>query len=119
MFLSPGGPQNQLHNLKAEADRLQLEVNLAKTCMVVFRKEDTCLDTKYGLMGDLVEAVNSYKYLGIALTTKLSTTQAVAEFTPKAEQNIVTIFKALRTTKCSDWGVFSKIFDAQIQPALL
>ena len=66
-----------------------------------------------------VEVVNSYKYLGIALTTKLSTTQAVADFIQKAKRKIVTILKALRKINCTDWGVFSKIFDAQIQPALL
>ena len=27
--------------------------------------------------------------------------------------------KALRKINCTDWGVFSKTFDAQIQPALL
>ena len=36
--LTPGGLQNQLNNLKAEADRLKLEVNLAKTSIVVFRR---------------------------------------------------------------------------------
>jgi len=67
-----------------------------------------------------VEVVNLYKYLGIALTTKLSTTQAVADFIPKAKRKIITILKALgRTINCTDWGVFSKTFDAQIQPALL
>ena len=66
--------------------------------------------------GDVeLEVVNSYKYLGISLTTKLSTTQAIADFIRK----IITILKALRKINCTDWGVFSKIFDAQIQPALL
>jgi len=66
--------------------------------------------------GDVeLEAVNLYKYLGIALTTKLSITQAVADFIPKK----IIILNALRKINCTDWGVFSKIFDAQIQPALL
>ena len=46
--------------------------------------------------GDVeLEVVNLYKYLGIALTTKLSTTQAVEDFIPKAKRKIVTILKAL------------------------
>ena len=49
--LTPGGLRNKLNNHKAEADILKLEVNLAKTSMVVFRKGGTCLDTKYGLTG--------------------------------------------------------------------
>ena len=52
--------------------------------------------------------------------TKLSTTQAVADFIPKTKRKTITILKALgRTINCTDWGVFSKIFDAQIQPAPL
>ena len=118
--LTPGGLQNQLNNLKAEADRLKLEVNLAKTSIIVFRKGGHLPRHERWTYGDVeLEVVNSYKYLGIALTTKLSTTQAVADFIPKAKWKIVTILKALRKINCTDWGVFSKIFDAQIQPALL
>ena len=36
--LTPSGPQNQLDNLKADAGRLKLEVNLAKTTIIAFRK---------------------------------------------------------------------------------
>ena len=35
---SPQGLQNQIRNLKSEADRLKLEVNLEKTKVMVFRK---------------------------------------------------------------------------------
>ena len=118
--LTPGGLQNQLNNLKAEADRLKLEVNLAKTSIIVFRKGGHLSRHERWTYGDVeLEVVNSYKYLGIALTTKLSTTQAVADFIPKAKRKIITILKALRKINCTGWGVFSKIFDAQIQPALL
>ena len=115
-----GGLQNQLNNLKAEADRLKLEVNLAKTSIIVFRKGGHLSRHERWTYGNVeLEVVNSYNYLGIALTTKLSTTQAVADFIPKAKRKIITISKALRKINCTDWGVFSKIFDAQIQPALL
>ena len=118
--LTPGGLQNQLNNLKAEADRLKPEVSLAKTSIIVFRKGGHLSRHERWTYGDVeLEVVNSYKYLGIALTTKLSTTQAVADFIPKAKRKIITILKALRKINCTDWGVFSKIFNAQIQPALL
>ena len=118
--LTPGGLQNQLNNLKAEADRLKPEVSLAKTSIIVFRKGGHLSRHERWTYGDVeLEVVNSYKYLGIALTTKRSTMQAVADFIPKAKRKIITILKALRKINCTDWGVFSKIFDAQIQPALL
>ena len=118
--LTPGGLQNQLNNLKAEADQLKLEVNLAKTSIIVFRKGGHLSRHERWTYGGVeLEVVNSYKYLDIALTTKLSTTQAVADFIPKAKHKIITILKALRKINCTDWGGFSKIFDAQIQPTLL
>ena len=36
--LKPGGLQKRLDNLKAEADRLKLEMSLAKTSIIVFRR---------------------------------------------------------------------------------
>ena len=88
--------------------------------MIVFRKGEYLSRHERWTYGDVeVEVVNSYKYPGIALTTELSTTQAVADFIPKAKRKIITILTALRKINCTYWGVFSKIFDAQIQPALL
>ena len=110
MSLTPGGLQNQLNNLKAEADRLKLGVNLAKNSIIVFRKAGHLSRHERWTYGDVeLEVVNSYKYLGISLTTKLSTTQAIADFIRK----IITILKALRKINCTDWRVlmFSKIFD--------
>ena len=64
----------------------------------MFRKDGhkrwTCADVE-------VEVVNLYKYLGIALTTKLSTTQAVADFIPKAKWKIIIILKALWKVNCT------------------
>ena len=116
--LTPGGLQNQPNNLKTEADRLKLEVNLAKTSIIVFRKGGHLSRHERWTYGDAeLEVVNSYKYLSIALTTKLSTTQAVADFIPKANYHHL---ETLRKINCIDWGVFSiNLFDAHIQPALL
>ena len=116
--LTPGGLQNQMNNLNAEADRLKLEVNLAKNSIIVFRKGGHLSRHERWTYRDVeFEVVNSY--LGIALTTKLSTTQAIADLIPRAKRKIITILKALRKINFTDWGVFCKIFDAQIQPALL
>ena len=77
--------------------------------MIVFRKRRYLSRHERWTYGNVeVEVVNSYKYLGIALTAKLSTTQAVADFIPKAKRKIITILKALRQINCTYWGVFSK-----------
>ena len=75
--------------------------------MIVFRKGEHLSRHERWTYGDVeVEVVNSYKYPGIALTTKLSTTQAIADFIPKAKRKIITILTALRnktahTGECS------------------
>ena len=117
---SPQGLQNQIRNLKSEADRLKLEVNLEKTKVMVFRKGGSLTKRERWWYGEnQVEVVNAYKYLGLTLSTKLSSSQAIADFIPKAKRKIVTILKALSKLKCCDWNVFVKIFEAQIQPSLL
>ena len=81
--------------------------------MIVFRKGGHLFRYERWTYGNVeVEVVNSYKYLGIALTAKLSTTQAVADFIPKAKWKIITILKALRKINCTYWGVFNKILYA-------
>ena len=62
-----------MNNLKAEADRLKLEVTLEKTSFIVFRKVGHLSRHERWAYGDVeVEAVNSYKYLGIALTINVA-----------------------------------------------
>ena len=74
---------------------------------------------RWTFKGEEVEVVSGYKYLGLTLSPKLSVTQAVADMVVKAKQKVVSILRSLRKVGCADWDVFIKIFDVQIQPALL
>ena len=83
-----------------------LEVNLANMSVTVFRKGRPLSRHKRWTYGDAeVEVVNSYKYLGLTLTTKLSTTQALADFIPNAKEKIIAVLKKLRKINCPDWRV--------------
>ena len=64
--------------------------------------------------GAEVQVVNSYKYLGLKLATKFSTTQAEPALYEKSKE----VLKALRKNKLHRLDSFIQIFDAQIQPAL-
>jgi hypothetical protein len=117
---TPAGLQRQLDSLKIEADRLQLSVNLDKTNIVVFRKGGFLSQTEHWTYGgEQIQVVNSYKYLGLSLSTRLSTVQAVADFIPKAKRKIVCILNALTKINCFDWTVFCKIFDSQVRSGLM
>ena len=69
------GLQNQLNNLKMEADRLHLAVNLDKTKVMVFRMGGHLSRNENWWYGDSeIMVTNSYKYLGMVFSTKLSFT---------------------------------------------
>ena len=117
---TPQGLQNQINNLRREAERLGLVVNLDKTKVMVFRKGGFLGRLErwfYG--GERIEVVNKYKYLGYTLTTKLSVDLALAECAGKAKGRIVSIFRALYKLGKIDLGVFFQLFDSQVKPILL
>lgn len=117
---SPRGLQAQLNSLTAEADRLALTINLGKTNIVVFRKGvrlKRCESWAYG--NEQIAVVNTCMYLGLTFTSTLITPKAVSDFIPKAKRKIVSVLRVMCNIDCCDWNVFRKIFDSQIQPALL
>ena len=113
------GLQNQLNCLKEEADRLSLTVNLDKTNVMVFRKGGYLSIHEKWVYGDAeVKVTNSYKYLGIIFTTKLSLKAAWDEEYKKGEKGVMEILKCMRKLKSNDYSLFWKMFDTQIEPIL-
>lgn len=114
------GLQNQINILKDFADAFSMEVNMVKTKIVVFRKGGFLSARekwKYG--NETIEVVNSYKYLGLHFTTKLSLTQAVSELATKAKIRTSRILRCLFRLGDVQRNVFFKIFDAQVMPILM
>jgi len=117
---TPAGLQNQLDNLEKASTSLGLTVNLKKTKIMVFRKGGHLGKAeKWFYQGKEVEIVNSYKYLGFTLTTKLSFDIALDEFAGRAKGKVVEILKTMWSLGNMDVSVFFKLFDAQIKPLLL
>jgi hypothetical protein len=86
------GLQNQLNNLKKEADRLRLEVNLDKTNVMVFRKGGYLGVRERWTYGKKeIKVTNLYKYLGMIFTTKLSVSAALSERNRKGRKGVMEI----------------------------
>ena len=86
------GLQHQLDCIKYEADRLYLTVNLDKTNVMVFRKGGHLAGKeKWVYGGEEVKVTNSYKYLGMTFTTKLSMNSALQEVCRKGRKGVMEI----------------------------
>lgn len=117
---SAWGLQKQINILKNFADNFGMSVNLSKTKVIVFRKGGFLAEReqwKYG--NERIEVVNSYKYLGLHFTTKLSLTKAIGELAVKAKVRTMQILRCLFRLGDVPSSIFFKIFDAQILPVLM
>ena len=117
---TPIGLQNQLNSLKEASDEIGLSVNHDKTKVMTFRKGGFLgRREKWFFGGTRLEVVNSYKYLGFTMTTKLSMDVALAEYAGRAKNRIISIFRALHKLGPIDVSLFFKLFDSQVKPVLL
>ena len=113
------GLQNQLSALKQEADRLDLVVNLEKTNVMVFRMGGyLSVHERWFYGNDEIRVTNTYKYLGLLFTTKLSLRSTWVESCKKGKKGTIAIIKTLRKLNCIDFTLFWKLFDSQVVPML-
>ena len=116
---TPTGLQNQLNILHSQSVRLGLEVNLDKTKIIVFRKGGYLGKyEKWHLNGNKIEIVNSYSYLGLDFTTRMSFPSSTLSMVAKARKACNDILRSLNTLNCYNLNIFMKLFDAKIAPIL-
>jgi len=114
------GLQNQLNVMNKQSKRLDLDVNLDKTKVVVFRKGGFLSRfEKWTYNGIPLQVVNSYKYLGLDFTTRLSFNNLTGAFVSKAKKAIHEIMSSLKSIDCYNLDVFTKLFDSKVKPILL
>ena len=122
MLLSstPTGLQNQINILEKASSLLGLVVKLEKTKVMVFRKGGhIAAAEKWFYHHTEIETVNSYKYLGYTLTTKLSSHVACREYSNKAKGKILDLLKTMWSLGRFHSSLFFKLFDCQVIPVLL
>ena len=69
--------------------------------------------------GNKLEVVNSYKYLGLTFSTRLSFFTAVEDMAVRAKKRTIEILATLNRIDCNSAEIFFKRFDAQVVPTLL
>ena len=89
------GLQRQIDILKHFAENFSVTVNMSKTKIIVFRKGFLAANEVWRYGDEEIKVVNSYKYLGLYFTTKLSLTEAVGDLAVKAKIRTSQILKYL------------------------
>ena len=85
-------------------------LTLKKTKVMVFRKGGHIAATeKWFYHYTEIEIVNSYKYLGYTLTTKLSSNVACREYSNKAKGKILDLMKTMWSLGSFDFSPFPQI----------
>ena len=115
------GLHNQIAAKYDAANRLRPQVNLSKTKVMVFRKEGYLSARERWFFGtERLEVVNTYRYLGLTFSTRLSFRVATdGEHLTRAKRVTIEILKTLRRLNCFSPGLFFKLFDAQLDLSLL
>ena len=100
--------------------KLDLHVNLDKTNIVIFRNGGYIAKKEVWYFdGQSISVVNSYKYLGLFLTTRMTFSNAVDEIANEARKGFADISRMLWRLGDFSATIFQKIFDAQMKPMLL
>ena len=101
------GLQTQLNSLFSAVSRLQLKVNMNKSNMVVFRKGGYLgARERWIYDGCMMRVVNSYKYLRICFSTRLSFYHACQDLVSRAKRALLCIMSKLYRTDCNSINVF-------------
>jgi len=111
------GLQTQLNNLQRAASRLELNVNMSKSNIIVFRKGGYLgARERWFYNGMIMPVVNVYKYLGILFSTRLSFSAACQDLVSRAKNALFCIMRKLYVLNNNSLAIFLKLFDSRVQP---
>jgi hypothetical protein len=97
---TPCGLQNQLNTLQESCDKMELNVNIEKTKVMVFRKGGFLgKHEKWFYNGKRLEVVNSYCYLGYNFTTMVSVKRGTMHLVTKGKKAAMQLCRVLQKYK--------------------
>ena len=116
---TPRGLQSKLNIIYEQSNRLGLKVNIDKTKIIVFRKGGHLSRHEKWFYGDTpLDVVNSYSYLGINFTTRLSFVNSSSLLIAKAKKAVNEILFSLKSLSNFDINLFTMLFDSKVLPIL-
>ena len=95
-----------------------MRVNVEKTKIVIFRKNQTKKVGKWWYKGERLDLVEEFKYLGIHFQTNGTFKKHQKEMLRKAEIALGTVRKAIYKVKSFPVSQVLKIFDTMVMPIL-
>ena len=109
------GLQHQLNLLYNMCNQLALEINTAKTKVMVFRKGGFLgRNEKWYLGQEEVEVVKKFVYLGFTFTTSMTMTQNVKTLALKGKKAAYELVRVKNKLEVITKEIYFKIFDTQI-----
>lgn len=114
------GLQRKLNLLAMYCDRYQLEVNIRKTNVVVFRGRGNLRDNeKWYYKGICVETADTYTYLGVEVSSNCNWEEAKATRIRKSTRALFKVYRNLNDFGTVTPSLVLRIFDSKILPILL
>ena len=111
--------QRKLKALESFCQKWGMEVNLAKTKIIVFRNGGKLSSKeKFLYSGKTIDIVTHYKYLGIVFNSRLTWGHAIKELAGKANKAVSMIRHAMWKLGVFEHKAFFKIFDSLVVPIL-
>lgn len=115
----PNQLQTMIRELENYCSEWGLQLNHAKSQIVVFNKSGSLASNEKWFYKDkLLEVVNSYKYLGITLTSKLSLSLHFKQKIATAKYSINCLWNELMKQRTVKHSIKLKIFQSVISSAL-
>ena len=114
------GLQTCLDRLSLYCRKWGLSINTSKTKAILFRKGPSMSDKQQLNIGGVdIEWVNSYKYLGVIVSSDGKFHKAVADRVDKATKAMYAIRNAISHYENISTSLANTLFDKQISPILL
>ena len=114
------GLQKQLNLLFKYCLDSKLVVNISKTKVMVFRNGGILSKhEKWYYNGTLLETVNSFTYVGLCFSMKLSFNRMCSELSNKGKHVLVSLLSSLYDYGQLPKHIFFKLFDTKVLPVLI
>ena len=113
---SANGLQVCLNKLENYCKRWRLSVNVKKTKIMTMSKRNYIAKEYFHMLNYCLEKVNTYKYLGLIISSDGKFKTCVNDRINKAERAMLIILQALMVSGCVSPRLNMTVFDKQIIP---